>query len=78
MTIYELGLEYGRSAALLRDRIAELKRAERETCDEVLRLEIAGRLRPLQAMYRETRAVARHLEHYYIHGSADWKRRTEQ
>ena len=78
MTIYELGLEYSRSAALLRERIAELKRAEKAADDQELRLEIAGRLRPLQAMYRETRAVARHLEHYYIHGSADWKRRTEQ
>lgn len=78
MTIYELGLEYGRSAALLRDRIAELKRAEREACDEVLRLEIAGRLRPLQAMYRETRAVARHLEFYYVRSGADRKRRNTQ
>lgn len=78
MTIYELGLEYSRSAALLRERIAELKRAEKAADDQELRLEIAGRLRPLQAMYRETRAVARHLEHYYIRGSADWRWRTEQ
>ena len=78
MTIYELGLEYSRSAALLRERIAELKRAEKAADDQELRLEIAGRLRPLQAMYRETRAVARHLEHYYIRVSADWRCRTEQ
>ena len=65
MTLYELSLEYERSADLLRGRIAELERARRETADEQEGHRLDGRLRPLRTMYRETRAVARQLGRYY-------------
>ena len=65
MTLYELALEYEQAAALLRGRISELERAMRETGDEVSRARLDRRLRPLRSMYRDTRAVARHLNDYY-------------
>jgi len=64
MTLYELSLEYDRSSALLRERIVQLERVQRQEQDEQRRLQLAGRIRPLRAMYRETRAVYRHLEGY--------------
>ncbi len=65
MTLYELSLEYAQTAAVLRRRIVELERAGREAGDEARRLQMEGRARPLRSMYRDVRAVARHLEHYY-------------
>lgn len=65
MTLYELSLEYERSADMLWGRIAELKQARKETEDEVQKTLLEGRIRPLRAMYRETRAAARHLGNYY-------------
>ena len=65
MTVYELSLAYGQTAADLRCRIVELERAGREAGDEGRRLQLEGRARPLRSMYRDVRAVARHLEHYY-------------
>ena len=64
MTLYELALEYKQTAAILYRRIAELEQERREAGD-VRRLQLDGRIRPLRSMYRDTRAVARHLEHYY-------------
>ena len=43
----------------------ELERASREADSEGRRLQLEGRIRPLRNMYRDVRAVARHLEHYY-------------
>ena len=65
MTLYELSMEYEQTAAQLRGRIAELERVRRETADEQEAHLLDGRLRPLRSMYRETRAVARHLDGYY-------------
>ena len=65
MTLYELSLEYEQTAADLRRRIVELERASREADSEGRRLQLEGRIRPLRNMYRDVRAVARHLEHYY-------------
>ena len=67
MTIYELGLEYGAAATVLRGRIVELEQALGQTRDELARQQLQGRIRPLRLMYRETRAVARHLQRYYRH-----------
>ena len=66
MTIYELGVEYGMSATRLRGRIVELEQAIGETQDDSVRQQLEGRVRPLRVMYRETRAVARHLQGYYM------------
>lgn len=65
MNINELAMEYGHAAALLRGRIVQLEQERKETEDENTRLQLDGRLRPLRAMYRETRSVERHLERYY-------------
>jgi len=64
MTIEELALEYSRSAAMVRERIRELEQAMKEA-DDGLRLQLEGRIRPLRAIYRDTRKIARYLEHYY-------------
>ena len=68
MTIPQLAEEYRRSAELLRGRMAELRQQRKETEDELLRLKLDRRLRPLQAMYRETRQTARYLTDYYRGG----------
>ena len=68
MTISELAEEYSRSAALVRQRITELERDLEGTEDEELRLRLDRRIRPLRAMFRETRQVARYLERYYSGG----------
>ena len=65
MTLYELSLEYERTAAMLRERISELERAQKESGDELRRAQLDRRLRPLRSMYRDVRAVARHLDGYY-------------
>ena len=65
MTLYELALEYEQTAAMLRQRISELERAMKEAGDEPRRAQLDRRLRPLRSMYRDTRAVARHLNGYY-------------
>lgn len=65
MTIYELAMEYGHTADLLRGRIRQLEQERGQTQDEQTQLQLDGRIRPLRAMYRESRCVARHLERYY-------------
>lgn len=65
MTLYELSLEYEQTAACLRLRILELEQASRQAPDEGRRLQLEGRARPLRSMYRDVRAVARHLNRYY-------------
>lgn len=65
MTIEELAREYAAAANALRGRIRQLEQEQTQTESEDCRFQLAGRLRPLRAMYRETRSVARHLERYY-------------
>lgn len=65
MNISELAMEYGEAAELLRGRIRQLEREKELTGDEEQLLRLDRRLRPLRAMYRDTRDVARHLERYY-------------
>ncbi len=65
MNISELATEYGQAAELLKGRIRQLEQEKQVTGEEEDRLRLDRRLRPLRAMYRETRDVARHLERYY-------------
>ena len=65
MTLYELSLEYEQTASMLRQRISELERAQKEAANELRRMQLDRRLRPLRSMYRDTRAVARYLNDYY-------------
>lgn len=64
ITLYQLSLEYEQTADALYRRITELERAGRDAGQE-RRLQLEGRIRPLRSMYRDVRAVARHLGHYY-------------
>ncbi len=66
MTLYELSIEYARSADLLWGRISALEREKKDEPDEGRRNLLEGRIRPLRNMYRETRAVARRLANYYV------------
>lgn len=74
MNIYELAMEYGHTADLLRGRIRQLEQEKKLTDDEQLQLQLDGRIRPLRAMYRETRDVARHLEGYYARTDPEKRR----
>ena len=65
MNIYELAMEYGHTAELLRGRIRQLEQEKKLTEDEQEVLQLDGRIRPLRATYHETRSVARHLEGDY-------------
>ena len=65
MRMRELAAEYGQAAELLRGRIRLLEEEQKLTEDEDRRLRLDRRLRPLRAMYRETRDVERHLRRYY-------------
>jgi len=64
MNIRELAEEYERSALLLRDRMTDLERAQKEAEEEQTRAQLELRLRPLRSMYRDTRAVVRYLKRY--------------
>jgi hypothetical protein len=75
MNIYELAMEYGHTADLLRGRIRQLEQEKKLTEDEETQQQLDGRLRPLRAMYRETRDVARHLENYYARIDPEKRRR---
>ncbi len=68
MTLYELSQQYRLTAEALRERI-RLVEAERELeTDEDARRLLDYRLRLLRSMWRDTRAVSLHTEHYYEKG----------
>jgi len=64
MTLLRMAAEYRRSGDLIRLRIIALKDALR-SADPLEALRLEQRIRELEIMYRETRAIARVLEHYY-------------
>lgn len=69
MTLYELSQQYGQAAAALWGRIKSLEAAELEAgADEEKRRLLRGRMRPLRAMYRETRQLEKYLANYYMRG----------
>lgn len=64
MTLAQMAVSYRHSARLLRERIRELKEAEKTAqAEEKSRLE--RRIKDLSTLYRETRETAWLLEHYY-------------
>lgn len=65
MTIAELSLSYAQTAAGLSARARELERAARAEPDPAARQALLNRVRPIRAMYRDTRGVARYLANYY-------------
>lgn len=68
MTIRELSAQYWDSAAQLKERIAQLKRALPECVEEEEALRMEARIRMLATMMRETRELASLTEHYYERG----------
>ena len=67
MTLHELGAQYAQTAHALYLRIREVEGQLADISDEGEELQMKYRLRLLRSMYRDTRAVALHLEHYYDH-----------
>ena len=68
MTLKELAIEYRESAQLLRDRLKELRIAEKKTDDSEERWHIHRRILELTPMLTEINKVAKVLEHYYERG----------
>lgn len=68
VTLCELGLEYAEAALALRERIRLLEEQRTREEDDGRRLLLDHRLRLLRSMWRDTRAVSIHLEHYYEKG----------
>lgn len=66
MTLLELAAEYRFSAALVQQRMAQIRLEIRESRDPVEQSLLRQRLRELQPIHRETRETARYLEGYYI------------
>ena len=65
MTLQELSAEYREQAEVLHQRIALLRRMEREASCETEKMHLRDRRRILTAMWRETRDIAVLTEHYY-------------
>lgn len=65
MTLLEMSAQYAASAAAIRERIAQLRRAERAETDPELRLRLQRRVRELQPLLREARELAVLLARYY-------------
>ena len=68
MTLRELGAQYALAAQALRERIRQVEALHDGQEDEAEKLRLKYRLRLLRSMYRDTRTVALHLEHYYERG----------
>ena len=64
MTLARMAVSYRHSAQLLRERIRELREAEK-TADCVEKSKLGQRIKDLTTLYRETQETARLLEHYY-------------
>ena len=66
MTMTELAVQYRESADLLTGRIRELtEELKNGGLCEMEKYRLRGRIATLTNMYRQTRATARLLEHYY-------------
>jgi len=70
MTLKELAADYRKSAALLKERIAELRAQIEDGKDlcEMDKFRLRGRIDTLTAMYHETSLTAYTLERYYEKG----------
>lgn len=70
MTLYELGLEYAAAASALRERVREVEALREAESDDSRRRLLDHRLRLLRSMWRDTKALSAHLEHYYERGAS--------
>lgn len=67
MKLDELGAQYALAARALRERLKQVEGELERAGDETEELRLRYRLRLLRSMYRDTRAAALYLEHYYDH-----------
>lgn len=67
-TLFELSQEYAQAAQALRERIQLLERQREQENGSGQDYLLDARLRLLRSMWRDTRAVCVHLEHYYERG----------
>lgn len=65
MTLWELSRQYGAAADALRERMGVLKAQAKQTESEAERQALLGRVRILNAMWRDTHEIAVLTEHYY-------------
>ena len=65
MTLLEMSAEYTASADAIRNRIAELREAERTLTDEACARRLRLRIAALTPLLRETRELANLTAHYY-------------
>ena len=65
MTLAEMSVQYGGSAAAIHGRIAELRDLERAAEDPEALFCIRGRIRELTPLWREARELAKLTAHYY-------------
>ena len=68
MTLQELSAEYRAQAFILRTRIRELQAQRRAAASPQRQEELTQRLKLLGLLWRETRDLSVHLEHYYEGG----------
>lgn len=68
MTLAEMSVQYRQQARVLRGRIEELRQTRARTKEIWKREELSGRILQLESLWRETRALAVLLEHYYDRG----------
>ena len=64
MTLARMAVSYRHSAQLIRERIKELREAEK-TADPVEKSKLGQRIKELSTLYRDTQETAHLLEHYY-------------
>lgn len=68
ITLQEMSLEYRANAQIIGNRIQELKQARKESDSPTERDLLSRRLKTLGEIWRESRALASHMEHYYERG----------
>lgn len=65
MTLLELSAEYRRTCSQLQERIRTLRLAALAATDPSEQLRLTQRAADLTVLFRDTREVAVHMEHYY-------------
>ena len=65
MTLLELSVSYAENAAVLRQRIVELRGLERQSLDREDALQLRRRIAALLPLWQEARDLARITAHYY-------------
>ena len=68
MTMQQLSEQYSTQALHIQQRLAQLRRQSRQTADPHQQAQLQQRIRALQPMLTECRALAQVTGHYYDRG----------